>query len=394
MMNQRAPNGGNHTINMKSEPNTARPTRLHDHHTIHSGPSISTPNPAKVGANASSKPRKRRTLPTPPVPSRDTYQNHMAHQVDLNANHTTPQKSTMKSSHSPEHVRTNGDPDLDIVHHDGIGAVSSVPLPPAQKCPYFCTSEGPKTNQFCAHCELHFCGACFHSAEGLMQIRAGQKSTFKCARCGHNPFHVKIEERPPWAGDDHSSIPGSTPAFYQPSAKKDAIYTHFFDKDFISSLRVTEEPKKKKVLKKNQDENLPEVFNRLTDVRKFPKRHKNRFDEQGHGLGLEGSREASEESLNHNLRGTPLITRETIPEFDSPNRPRLASSSRPNSRPVSALSSRPNSRASARPLTPAKQSLYDRLSKPKHKEETAYEKEIRLRHALGAAPDSVLRFQS
>jgi hypothetical protein len=113
----------------------------------------------------------------------------------------------------------------------------------------------------------------------------------------------------------------------------------FHDRHFLQSLRVPDDPnvqwrvdlvRQKTLMYEDVDEDLPDVFSRLTDHTKYPGAHRARFSADGYGMGILGYRDDT--SLEETIAGNAQITRNLEPEMDKPilsamdrdeNRPRL-----------------------------------------------------------------------
>jgi hypothetical protein len=56
----------------------------------------------------------------------------------------------------------------------------------------------------------------------------------------------------------------------------------------------------------------PDIFDRLTDPRSYTGAHKHRFDESGHGRGIEGREDGSGRTRNGKVDDLSLITRPNL----------------------------------------------------------------------------------
>ena len=70
------------------------------------------------------------------------------------------------------------------------------------------------------------------------------------------------------------------------------------------------------------EDDLPDVFVRLTDPGRYSGTHKHRFKSDGSGAGLEGRRTDVDHAINHH--GLAKILRDEDPEMDSPHKPILS----------------------------------------------------------------------
>lgn len=144
---------------------------------------------------------------------------------------------------------------------------------------------------------------------------------------------VPIHKRPPWVGvtGSGSAAPGADIA-PQPHGRTVRHYTnksHKSDQHLLQSLRVDYDPntawrsakvQAKLAMEDDKDEDdLPDVFVRLTDPRRFNGTHKHRFRSDGSGAGLEGRRDDTDFAINHN--GEAKILRDDDPEMDAPHKP-------------------------------------------------------------------------
>lgn len=101
------------------------------------------------------------------------------------------------------------------------------------------------------------------------------------------------------------------------------------DKHLLESLRIPEDPnsswrmEKIRAKTKNEtgDEDVPDVFIRLLDHRRYSGTHKHRFAADGQGKGLEGRRD--DDLQQRVIAGQGMITRREEPEMDSPHKPVL-----------------------------------------------------------------------
>jgi len=149
-------------------------------------------------------------------------------------------------------------------------------------------------------------------------------------------------ERPPWASvtgeANHVFGENIAPALgawnrHQQNEQQ------FHDRHFLQSLRVPDDPnvqwridqvRRKTSMYEDVDEDLPDVFSRLTDHTKYPGAHRARFSADGFGMGILGYR--TDTTLEETIAGNAQITRNMEPEMDKPimsamdrdeNRPRL-----------------------------------------------------------------------
>eukprot|EP00041_Stephanoeca_diplocostata_P006229 m.78599 g.78599 ORF g.78599 m.78599 type:complete len:239 (+) comp16246_c0_seq3:278-994(+) len=145
------------------------------------------------------------------------------------------------------------------------------------------------------------------------------------------PRRVSNAERPPWSQPNggENTIHGSeiAPEVGRIERHKQN-QKHFSDRHLLQSLRVHDDPntewRREKIQQKlaEEDDNLPSVFQRLTDPKRYSGTHRHRFDAAGKGRGIEGRRDDTEYNVNVTGKGT--IIRDVDPEMDTPSKPRLS----------------------------------------------------------------------
>ncbi|EGD82798.1 hypothetical protein PTSG_03448 [Salpingoeca rosetta] len=172
--------------------------------------------------------------------------------------------------------------------------------------------------------------------------------------------------------------------------------------DLIKSLRVSDakaedpwwtprstQPESRHDRATTETDDLPDVFVRLTDHKRYNGTHKHRFSQDGVGLGLEGRRE--DDHHRHVLAGEAKITRDLDVEMDAPNKPTLPWETPKTSRPVSRSST-------SRSRSPSKESVFERLSKPtKRKQDLPdgdYEIKMKVMNDFGVNKDLVAKWQA
>lgn len=143
---------------------------------------------------------------------------------------------------------------------------------------------------------------------------------------------IPIDERPPWQSlvGEANSLPGCD---IQPVLGRTDRHLQnesmFGDRHLIQSLRIEEDPNSSwrmdKIRRKTMaegprdDGDLPDVFVRLLDHKRYTGAHKSRFSADGQGMGLQGRREDDE--LNVAIAGKAVITRNDEPEIDFRHKP-------------------------------------------------------------------------
>lgn len=146
---------------------------------------------------------------------------------------------------------------------------------------------------------------------------------------------IPLHKRPPWVGSTGgSSAAAGADIAPQPHGRVQRHHTnksHKADQHFLQSLRVENDPniewRKKKVQAKmamegdRDEDDLPDVFVRLTDPGRYSGTHRHRFRHDGTGAGLEGRRTDTDHAVNHH--GLAQILRDEDPEMDSPHKPIL-----------------------------------------------------------------------
>jgi len=140
-----------------------------------------------------------------------------------------------------------------------------------------------------------------------------------------------VGQRPPWVGTGSGTSPMNGAEIMAPLGRMNRYHNNRqqkHDTHFLQTLRVADDPntqwrndkmQAKLAMEQDQDDDeLPDVFMRLTDPSRYPASHSQRFRD-GYGMGLEGRRD----DISHmvNVAGDAKILRDDDPEMDSPHKP-------------------------------------------------------------------------
>jgi len=134
-----------------------------------------------------------------------------------------------------------------------------------------------------------------------------------------------------------------------------------------------------------ESDEMPAVFDRLTNPKNFHATHRHRFTPDGKGRGREGRED--DDRQQRAIAGQATITRDGTPELDSPHRARSA-----------AAAASPASPAAPRPRaadTAALPDVFARLATPsKKRDEDEFERTQRVRKEFGVIREAVPKWQS
>lgn len=168
--------------------------------------------------------------------------------------------------------------------------------------------------------------------------KSPRKGIIRPKKKDENPFaeayrapQKSIGKRPPWVGIGTSTSAMNGAEIQAPLGKMQRYHTNRQQKEdeyLLQTLRVHDDPnvkwrtdaiQKKIAMDNGDDDELPDVFVRLTDPARYPASHAYRFNEDGTGAGLEGRRDDIDHQIN--VQGTAKILRDDDPEMDSPHKP-------------------------------------------------------------------------
>lgn len=398
--------------------------------------------------------KKRRQLPQTPKPKQlhDKLYHASPSIIGKDSDDATPISVTKSSFVAPSLAAAEMEEPLDEEKiTERVVKKILTPLPPAIVCKYFCTATGPNTRLRCINCQVEYCGACLIGKKGPMYYvdsRRGHGMTpvtkIRCAECKHNPKVPLNGIKPDWQGPPLY-------VFGQPLAlvidKKDREHQQHNalgkDKYLLQSLRNSEysparigkldeveedfrkirltalqkgtslsqeqideyEAEKAKAYEFSkspkhyvpEQEQLPNVFERLCDVRLYNSTHKHRFyrsgSDIGKGRGLDGQRD--DDQLNQVIAGNGKILRDMVHTEDSPNRPLLERERSITSPPRSRPSSTP-------PVDDLDGTVYGRLAAPSPQHmlrqkgmfKGEYEQSEDIRKQFGVNKESIPHWQS
>lgn len=281
------------------------------------------PRPASTDSDG--KPRKRRVLPPTPKERQNWATGSVRNESVLRATHRDPRQLAQAEK--------------ELTPKEAPRTINPCSNRPELKCPFFCTDTGVNTHLHCAHCDVLFCGSCLHGAKGLMFTRSQEGTiTLRCANCKKHPYTVTNAERPPWVslvGAGQTDLGADIEPVLGRFERHKQMESMYKDRHFIQSLRIPEDPNvawrqektRTKIMKETNrgqrpGENVPDVFMRLLDHKKFTSTHKHRFTENGQGRGIEGRRD--DDLYQRAIAGQVQITRQEEPEMDSPHKPLMS----------------------------------------------------------------------